>query len=84
MNVARNVIYDLLPAYFAGEVSGDTRTLVEAFLETDPELRRMAERFRERMQDRVGIDLTGADNERERAVFHQARARFNFRQATLA
>jgi anti-sigma factor RsiW len=46
MNVTRNVIYDLLPACFAGEVSRDTRVLIEEFLETDPELRRMAERFR--------------------------------------
>lgn len=61
MTVTRNVIYDLLPAYFAGEVSADTRTLVDEFLESDPELRRMADRFRERLQDApVSIFLTPA------------------------
>ena len=45
MRVTRDVIYDLLPAYFAGEASVDTRALVEDFLATDPELGRMAARF---------------------------------------
>ncbi len=84
MTVTRNVIYDLLPAYFAGEVSTDTRTLVDEFLETDPELRRMADRFRERLQDRTGIDLSDAGSDRERIVFQRAKARFKLRQATLA
>ena len=48
MNVTREVIYDLLPAYFAGEASADTRALVEEFFATDPELGRMAARFRAR------------------------------------
>jgi len=37
MRVTRDVIQDLLPLYLADEVSGDTRTLVEEYLETDPE-----------------------------------------------
>ena len=46
MKVTRDVIYDLLPVYFAGEVSADTRTLIEEFFDTDPEFARMAQRFR--------------------------------------
>lgn len=38
MHVTRDVILDLLPLYAAGEVSADTRTLVDAFLASDPEL----------------------------------------------
>lgn len=38
MEMTRNVILDLLPLYLAGEVSADTRALIEEFLETDPEL----------------------------------------------
>ena len=45
MKVTRDVIYDLLPAYFAGDASEDTRALVEAYFETDPEFGRMATRF---------------------------------------
>jgi hypothetical protein len=37
MNVTREVIHDLWPAYAAGEASADTRALVEAFLQQDPE-----------------------------------------------
>ena len=45
MTVTRDVILDLLPSYFAGEVSDDTRSLVEAFMASDPEFGRMARRF---------------------------------------
>ena len=38
MEITRNVILDLLPLYSAGEVSADTRALVEKYIETDPEL----------------------------------------------
>ena len=38
MEVTRNVVLDLLPLYLANEVSDDTRTLVEKYLEGDPEL----------------------------------------------
>jgi len=38
MEITRKVILDLLPLYLAGEVSPDTKKLVEQYLETDPEL----------------------------------------------
>ena len=42
MEITRNVILDLLPLYLAGEVSADTRALIETYLETDPELAKVA------------------------------------------
>ena len=36
MNITRDVIADLLPAYEAGEASADTRALVDAYLAKDP------------------------------------------------
>jgi hypothetical protein len=42
MTITRNVILDLLPLYLAGEVSEDTKLLVERFLAQDPELARLA------------------------------------------
>lgn len=36
--ITRAVILDLLPLYLEGEVSADTRALVEAYLASDPEL----------------------------------------------
>ena len=40
MNITRDVVKDLVPIYLAGDASGDTRALVEAYLKTDPELAR--------------------------------------------
>ena len=84
MKVTRDVIYDLLPAYFADEVSGDSRALIEEFLATDPELRRMAERFRARMHESVGLERSVGDIDREKAVFGRAKARLKLRQAAIA
>jgi hypothetical protein len=42
MKVTRDVVTDLLPAYFSGEASSDTRVLVEAFFGQDPEFARLA------------------------------------------
>ena len=41
MNVTRDVITDLWPVYASGEASPDTRALVEAFLQGDPEFARL-------------------------------------------
>lgn len=42
MNVTREVITDLLPVYFSGEASADTRALVEAYFQQDAEFARLA------------------------------------------
>ena len=44
MEITRKVILDLMPLYLAGEVSKDTRALIEKFLETDPEFAEMAKK----------------------------------------
>jgi anti-sigma factor RsiW len=46
MNVTRDVIHDLLPAYLSGEVSADTKVLVEEFLRGDPDLARTVSSLR--------------------------------------
>jgi glycosyl transferase family 87 len=51
MTVTRDVIYDLLPLYFAGQASEDTKTLVTDFFKADPEFGRMAERFASLIKD---------------------------------
>jgi hypothetical protein len=43
MNVTREVITDLLPLYLSGEASADTRALVEAFFQADPEFTRLVQ-----------------------------------------
>jgi len=42
MNVTREVVADLLPIYFAGEASGDTKLLVEDYFRQDPDFERIA------------------------------------------
>jgi len=42
MEITKNVILDLLPLYLADEISEDTRTLVEKYLDTDKELADLA------------------------------------------
>ena len=45
MNISRNVILDLLPLYIADEASPETSALVKEYLETDPELAKIAEKL---------------------------------------
>lgn len=87
MNVTRDVIYDLLPGYFSGDLSPDTRVLVDEFLAQDPEFRRMMERFRTMFGEArgvppaVGRPAEKVTFERARSVMHQ---RSELRGYTLA
>lgn len=72
MMVTRDVIYDLLPSYFAGEASPDTRALVDGFLRDDPEFARMLERFRKIMDDRGSGAPASAPSEKD--AFDRARS----------
>jgi anti-sigma factor RsiW len=49
MNVTRDVVADLLPAYLAGEASADTRALVEEFAGQDAAFARALEAQRREM-----------------------------------
>lgn len=44
MKITHNVITDLLSAYFSGEASDDTRTLVETYFQQHPEFEDLAQR----------------------------------------
>jgi anti-sigma factor RsiW len=82
MTVTRDVIYDLLPAYFSGDASADTRALVERFLATDPELKQMADRFAKLMSNTGRT--SSADADRDKVAFVRARSRVKLRMAGLA
>jgi hypothetical protein len=45
MEITRNVILDLLPLYLDEAASADTRALVDEFLETDPDLAKVAQQL---------------------------------------
>jgi len=62
MNITRNVILDLLPLYLADELSDDSRTLVEAFLATDPHLAELAQQTTRPLPlETIPISLTKDD-----------------------
>ena len=81
MKITRDVIYDLLPGYFAGEVSADTRALIDEFLATDPEFARMTSRF-QRLFDERTVDTS--ERGRERLGLERARSRAERRQISAA
>ena len=81
MNVTRDVVYDLLPSYFAGEASHDTRMLIEEFFASDPEFGRMAERFG-RLLGQQSSGATEAD--RAKIVFERTRKRLQLRLGAMA
>ena len=84
MKISRDVIYDLLPGYFAGEASPDTRALIQEYFETDPEFRRMAERFQAILDGTRKLEQPDAEAARERATFDRVRSQAKRRQETRA
>jgi hypothetical protein len=48
---------DLLPAYFSGEASEQTRQLVEGYFERDPEFAQMARRMNDQLLQAVPVQL---------------------------
>ena len=71
MEISRNVILDLLPLYIADEASPETRALVEEYLDTDPELAKIADRLsRAELLDEVPIPIT---KEHEMEAYQEAK-----------
>ena len=82
MNVSRDVVKDLLTVYLAGEASADTRTLVEEYLETDPDLKREVVAWRTET-----LDLPPAPSlapTAEKRTLDATRQMIKTRSATLA
>jgi len=84
MNVTRDVIYDLLPAYFSGDASPDTQALVEEFFVTDPEFGRMARRFHTLSTSGPGPANDAVEANRAKLVFSRARASMKLKLSAIA
>ena len=80
MTVTRDVILDLLPLYFAGQVSGDTRKLVDEFLQTDPDFARMSQRFDTLLKDHKSMPEPSAS---ERRTLQRTRMLLRYRNQTI-
>lgn len=72
MNVTADVVKDLLPLYVAGEASADTKTLVEAYLRTDPQLAALVTALRD--QESRPAQLPAAPPGAERAALATTRS----------
>jgi hypothetical protein len=75
MNVTRDVMNDLLPMYFSGEASEDTRTLVEEYFRENPEFERMARgsaRSLEMLQTTVTVAPEAKKEKRDLESVHKA------------
>ena len=71
MEISRNVILDLLPLYIADEASPETRALVEDYLDSDPELAKIADKLSgAELLDEVPIPLT---KEHEMEAYQEAK-----------
>ena len=71
MEISRNVILDLLPLYIADEASPETRALVEEYLDTDPELEKIADKLSgAELLDEVPIPIT---KEHEMEAYQEAK-----------
>ena len=81
MTVTRDVILDILPLYFAGQVSADTRALVDDFMKRDPDFARMSQRFDELLSAR-GAAAPEGDNV-ERRSFERTRLLLRYRNQTI-
>ena len=81
MNATRDVISDLLPLYFSGEASADTRAMVEEYFKLDPEFERMARRMAASMTV-FQATLTDDDALEERSLV-RARAQLRARNISL-
>ena len=71
--MARGIVGPLLPAYFANEVTADTRALVEEFFGSDPEFGRMAGQFQALVDKQRGGADAETESAREREAFDRAR-----------
>jgi hypothetical protein len=66
MNVTREVVTDLLPIYFSGEASGDTKVLVEDYFRQDPDFERIARSAATPLETLRAAAPIAADSEKEK------------------
>lgn len=75
MKVTREVMNDLLPAYFSGEASADTKALMEEYFRENPEFERVARgsaRSLEALQETVTVAPEAKKEKRDLEKVHKA------------
>ena len=80
MNVTREVVTDLLPIYFSGEASSDTRSLVEEYFRENPDFERMARSAGEPLETLRTASPVAAGSEQEKRDLESVRCGLNRRK----
>jgi hypothetical protein len=83
MNITRDVIIDLLPAYQSGEASADTRALIDEMAARDPDIARLVASARNERTDVMPQNIPLPPN-LERDIVNRTRAVLRRRSWTLA
>jgi hypothetical protein len=81
MKITKDIINDLIPLYAANECSGDTRALVEEYLQQNPQ---QAEELRRIMGTPLPGAVPPAKNLEETLSFREARRRLRHRNWLMA
>lgn len=84
MNVTRDVISDLLVAYFSGEASADTRRLVEEFFRQDPEFERTARASVQTVPDLRRFHAPPASGDEEKIALRRVRSILRWQRVLFA
>lgn len=72
MKLEREVIVDLLPAYFSGEASAATRNLVEEYFREHPDFEQSARKAGSSLE-RLNVPTAAVDPEKEKLALERAR-----------
>jgi len=84
MKVTREVVTDLLPAYFSGEASGDTRALVEDYFRQDPDFERIARSGATPLETLRAATSIATSQEKEKCDLESVRLGLRRRQLLFA
>ena len=80
--ITRDIILDLLPIYAADEASDDTRKLVEAYLEENPDIKETVKSMKRIAEiEQIPSPLKKED---KMEAYNEAKHRINARIVTLA
>jgi hypothetical protein len=84
MDITRDVVNDLLPAYYSGDASPDTRRLIDEYFRQHPDFHAEAERASAILR-RVGdVEPPARDSAGERLALTRAKRILRWQQVLLA
>jgi hypothetical protein len=84
MNVTRGVVTDLLPIYFSGEASRDTKVLIEDYFRQDPDFERVARSAATPLETLRAARPIASDAEKEKRDLESVRWSLRRRQWLFA